>query len=463
MRTWRCTVCGYLHEGDEPPECCPICDARKDEFELIEETPVELTVQNDIRTVVIVGNGAAGIEAARAVRRLSEEIEIHVYSAESHPFYSRLYLTPFLAGDKNRDELFVYSNDWYTANRIVQHLGEEVKEIIPAEKKVLTTEDVRRYDRLILCCGANPFQPYLPVGKKGLFTLRNLDDAEALLAFCRSASRAVVIGGGVLGLEAAGALARQGLEVKVLEYAKSLMPRQLDVHGAELLTRLLAEKGIIVQTAAEVAEILGNQQVTGVRLKTGELLSADLVLIAIGVRPDISLALNTGLQVNRGIIVDDYLSTSDANILAAGDVAEHRGQIYGHWYAGVEQGKLAGQNAAGAAVLYAGTVSTTILKVIGTDLISLGSFNQELPGDQEIVFETGNNFDYKKLVLRQNKILGAIIFGDNRLGTAIETLMKKNAELDPDVIDAIRKSNWKVLSLIAHQKRKSGTAIGGTA
>ena len=454
MKTWRCTVCGYLHEGDEPPEFCPICDARKEEFELIEETPIELTTQNEIHSLVIVGNGAAGIEAARTVRRLSEEVEIHVYSAEPYPFYSRLYLTSFLAGEKRREELFVYNDEWYTANRIVQHLSEEVKEIIPEERKVLTTEDVRRYDRLILCGGAQPFQPFLAGdGKKGLFTLRNLNDAEALLAYCRSASRALIIGGGILGLEAAGALARNGLKVEVLEFSKSLMPRQLDFQGAKVLTRILAEKGIVVRTATEVAEILGDKQVTGVRLKTGELLPADLVLIAIGVRPNVSLAVNTGLQVNRGIVVDDNLCTSEPGIYAAGDVAEHRGQLYGHWYACVEQGKVAGQNAVGAEVRYEGTIPNSLLKVIGTELISLGRFIKEQPEEEEIIFNSKDGTDYKKLLLRRGEILGAIIFGNNRLGSAVERLMKRKEQISSDVLSALRNGNWEILRELSQKSR----------
>ncbi len=450
MNRWKCTVCGYIHEGDEPPEFCPVCDARKDEFELIEEAIVERR-NDEVRTVIVVGNGAAGLEAARSVRSQLPDAEIHLYSREKYPFYSRLFLTPYLAGEKSREELFVFPENWYRENRIVQHLGEEVTEIIPQEREILTSDDVWRYDRLILCNGARAFRPHL-VGeeKTGVFALRNLDDADAILNFLPRCQKAVVIGGGILGLEAAGAFARRGLQVDVLELGRTLMPRQLDERGAQLMTEILARKGISIHTHADAVEILGGDRVTGVRLRDGRTVSADLILLSVGIWPEVTLAEEAGLKVNRGIVVNDYLQTSDPFIFAAGDVAEHRGKIYGLWFTSSEQGRIAGQNAAGSENIYTGSVPSAILKVIDVQLTSLGQFVARHDDEEEIV---GGDGDYRKLVVKDGLIIGAIVFGDNQLGAAIERLMKKKQLLDRNILSALRQGEWQ--ELIGLSQRRS--------
>ena len=445
MKKWECTVCGYIHEGEEPPEFCPICDARKEEFELIEEQLVE-TIKTGIQNIIIIGNGAAGMEAARAARRTSDDAEIHVFAKEAHPFYSRLFLTPYLAGEKAENDLIVYKSDWYESNKITQHLDEEIQKIIPQERKIFTTKDVYNYDRLVLCNGSFPFNPYQPMcNKEGIFTLRTLNDANEILNCSKSAKRAVIIGGGILGLEAAGALAKNGLKVDILEYSKTLMPRQLDEVGASVMINVLAETGIEVQTGAELVEILGKEKVTAVKLKDGREIKTDLIIISIGIVPNIGIGEDADLQVNRGIVVDDYLRTSDPNIFAAGDVAEHNNRIYGLWFASSEQGKIAGQNAAGGNGQYSGTIPSSVLKVIGKDLTSLGQFSIKNPEEYEIVSYNAETNDYKKIVLKNRQILGAIIFGDNRLGSSIEMIMKKKKELSLEVENSVKDENWNVL------------------
>jgi len=445
MKKWECTVCGYIHEGDEPPEFCPICDARIEEFELVEEELVEV-IKTDVQKIVIIGNGAAGMEAARSARRTSDEAEIHVFAKENHPFYSRLFLTSYLAGEKVEKDLIVYKSDWYESNKIIQHLNEEIQKIIPQEKKIFTTNEVYNYDRLILCNGSFPFNPYQPMcNKKGVFTLRTLDDANAILNCSKDVKKVVIVGGGILGLEAAGALAKKNIEVNVLEYSKTLMPRQLDETGADVLVNILSELGINVHTGTELLEIIGDEDVTAVKLKDGREIITDLVIISIGIVPNVALAEDADLQVNRGIIVDDFLRTSDPNIFAAGDVAEHNSKIYGLWYASAEQGKMAGQNAAGANVQYDGTIPSSVLKVIGKDLTSLGQFNKKQANEKEIVSYDKKSNDYKKLVIRDNEILGAIIFGDNKLGSSIELIMKKKLKLPQQLITSLQNNKWNEL------------------
>ncbi len=444
MKKWQCSVCGYIHEGEQPPDICPVCGVGKEEFELLEETQPD-TGAGDIRRILVIGNGAAGIEAARSARRVSPDADIHVFAKESYPFYSRLFLTPYLANQKKREQLFVYKQEWFDSNRINQHLGETVNTIIPAERKILTSKDDYIYDRLILCNGATPFNPYSNQQKTGMFTLRSLDDANRILDYSRSAKNVVVVGGGILGLETSGALVQKNIHVDVLELSKTLMPRQLDQSGAEIMTKILENKGITVHNNAEVAEILGDQKATGVRLTSGVEIKADLVIVSIGITPDVQLAKQAGLGVNRGVVVDNLLRTSDPNIYAAGDVAEHNKRIYGLWFACVEQGKIAGQNAAGAEVVYDGTVPVSVLKVIGTELTSLGRFNKKEETEQEIRSPLPNDNNYKKLLLQDNQIIGAIIFGNNQLGSAIEMIMRKKKQLTSDIISSIRNNNWDSL------------------
>ncbi len=452
MKRWQCTVCGYIHEGDEPPEVCPICDAGPDEFELIEETPDEVQTSS-VQKIVIIGNGTAGIEAARAARSMDDDAEIHIFSGEPHSFYSRLLLTTYLAGEKKEKDLFAFGPDWFESIRIVQHLGENVKKILRAEKKILTENEVYNYDRLILCTGALPFNPYMNgLRQKGVFTLRTLDDANYILNYLKQTKQAIIIGGGILGLEAAAALTRNKIKTTVLELSHTLMPRQLDAYGSELMINILAREGIEVKKGVEIVKIEGDETVTGLRNKDGEILPADLVLISIGIVPNSSLAEDAGLEVNRGVVVNDRLQTSDDYIFAAGDVAEHRSRIYGHWYASAEQGKIAGQNAAGADVVYNGTVPSSILKVTETELTSLGQFNKKHKDDVELISKSKEGNGYKKLVLRENRIIGAIIFGNNRLGSAIEMMMKKGMQLSGEIITFIQNEEWD--ALIGYSRKK---------
>lgn len=444
MKKWQCSVCGYIHEGDQPPDICPVCDAGKEEFELLEEILPE-TSPGEIRRIFVIGNGAAGIEAARSARRVLPDADIHVFAKEPYPFYSRLFLTPYLANQKEQNQLFVYKPEWFESNRINQHLGETVQTIIPAENKIITGKNEYIYDRLILCNGAAPFNPYSNQQKTGMFTLRTLDDANKILDHSRYTKNVVVIGGGILGMEAAGALAQKNIHVDLLELSDTLMPRQLDRSGAEIMTKILENKGITVHNNAEVAEIFGDKKADGVRLTSGVEINADLIIISIGIIPDLDLARKAGLTVNRGVVVDNFLRTSDPDIYAAGDVAEHNQRIYGLWFACVEQGKIAGQNAAGGEVVYDGTIPASVLKVIGIELTSLGRFNKKEETEEEICSPLPHDNNYKKLLLQDNYIIGAIIYGNNQLGSAIEMIMKKKKQLTSEIISAIRNNNWDSL------------------
>jgi len=441
MNRWQCSVCGYVFEGEEPPEVCPVCDARRDEFELIQEN-IELTdrPENEVCTVAIVGIGAAGIEAARSVRRNTAEARIHL-------FYSRLYLTSYLAGEKEREDLFVYPPEWYDEHGFIRHFGEEVTEIVPQERELFTENDVLRYDRLILCCGARAFSPSLSgEEKEGVFVLRNLDDADAILAYSRQVEEVAVIGGGVLGLEAAAALTRRGKKVRVFERADRLMRRHLDGAAARLLQDELERQGIRVHLHADVLEIEGKGHASWVRLQSGQRYPAQLVLLSLGIWPEVSLAESAGLQVNRGIVVDDFLATSDPFIYAAGDSAEHRRRVYGLWSASAEQGRIAGLNACGQnSQTYSGSVSTVLLKIVGPELASVGQFEARRPGEKEYVFSDSSEGIYRKIVLQEGRLLGGVIFGNNRLASVIARLVKLARPIPEQVVAEFERGNVTLL------------------
>ena len=458
MNRWRCTVCGYVYEGEEAPEVCPVCDARRDEFELTDEDiDIRERPEDEVCTVAIVGNGAAGIEAARAVRRSLADARIHLFSREPYPFYSRLYLTSYLAGEKKRGELFVYPPEWYETHGIIQHLGEEIIRIVPQERELLSSQDVLRYDRLILCCGARAFRPSL-LGEEngGVFSLRGLDDADAILRYLENVSDVAVVGGGVLGLEAAAAFARHGKKVRVFERSRKVMSRQLDETASGLLIRELERQKIAVHLHADVVEITGNGRVTGLRLRSGERFPAQMVLLSVGIWPNVLLAEEAGLHVNRGVVVDKTLRTSDPFIFAAGDVAEFEGKIYGLWTVSAEQGRIAGQNACGQeAVHYRGSVPSTVLKVVGPELTSVGQYEARHGGESEVVWLDESSGQYRKLVLRDGRIIGGIVIGDNRLAAAIERAVKAGTEVPAEVLDGFRKGEKEGLLNLARRRQQA--------
>ena len=456
MNRWQCTVCGYIFEGEEPPEFCPVCDARRDEFELIQEN-IELTEQpaEDVGTVAIVGSGAAGMEAARAVRGNLPNARIHIFSREPHAFYSRFHLTSYLAGEKSREDLFVYPPQWYEEQDFLCHFGEEVKRIVPPERELFTENDVLHYDRLILASGARAFSPSLAgEEKEGVFVLRRLEDADAILAYLKQVEEVAVVGGGVLGLEAAAGLARRGKNVRVFERSGRLMRRHLDSTVSQWLKEELEGLNVEIELHADVLEIEGKGRASWIRLRSGQRFPAQLVLLSLGIWPNAELAEEAGLQVNRGVVVDDFLASSDPFIFAAGDVAEHRGRVYGLWTVSAEQGRLAGQNACGQnANPYTGSVSSVFLKVVGPELASVGQFESKRPEEKEYVFSDPREKIYRKLVLRKEKVVGGVFWGNNRLAAAVERLVKTGQGVPEQVIREFELGNMNPLLELAKAGR----------
>jgi nitrite reductase (NADH) large subunit len=378
------------------------------------KSPVVSTVEP---RYVVVGNGVAGVTAAQSLVRADPAAEVHIFGEEPYPYYQRPRLWEFLANEVEQQTLYFRSPDWYAAKGIQVHLGARVTALHPAEHR-LTLADGGNiyYDRLLLASGAQPFvPPFAGTDKEGVFTLRTLDDARAMKAYAADIGSVVAIGCGLLGLETARALLSLGLDVRMLESEPRLLPRQLDGEGAQVLQARLEAIGLHFLTNAQTETILGDERVTGVRLRDGRVVEGEMVLISTGIRSRVELAREAGLEVNRGLIVDERLRTSAADVYAAGDVAEFEGTVYGIIPAAIEQTQVAAANMVSeGSATYSGTVPATTLKIVGIDLTSLG--DATAAGDEfDILRQTDPAAGvYRRLTLRDGKIIGAILLGDTQ-------------------------------------------------
>lgn len=380
---------------------------------------------------VIIGNGLAGTLAAKTLRELDGDVTIDVFGEEAHPYYPRPNLIEFLAGRLPYERLFAFPQGWAERQRIGLHLGVKVSRI-RAEEKAIETDSGRTvpFDVLLMANGARASIPSLRgSGRKGVFVLRTLDDALAILGRLEGRTKAAVIGGGLLGLEIARALRTRGAEVRVVEFLDRLLPRQLDETGAGILKDQIERTGIAVRLGTVTEEILGDVEVRGLRFEGGEEVEAEVVVVAAGVKPDIELAANAGLRVERGIMVDDRLRTSLPGVFAAGDVAEHRGRVYGMIPASFEQCRAAAHNMLGRDLPYEGTVSSATLKVVGLDVTSAGVAVPEGPGYKAVTRQVPEEGLYKKIVLREGRLVGAIWMGTKKGAAEICRLAALNKDV----------------------------------
>jgi NADPH-dependent 2,4-dienoyl-CoA reductase/sulfur reductase-like enzyme/ferredoxin len=408
-----------------------------------------ITLDESIKRVVIVGNGIAGVTCADHVRRRHPGVEIDLIADEVHQVYNRMAITRLIYGRSAMRGLYLLPDSWWDANAVTPWLNTRAQAIdVDAREVLLGTGERLTYDRLVLTMGSSGYVPPIEgYGAPGSFVLRCADDAFAIRSFVQDqqARRAVVAGGGLLGLEAAYALHKLGVEVSVLERSPSLLRRQLDARAGELLRDYLEGLGIEVLVQAETETVRANGRVRGVCLRDGRQLDADLFLVAAGITPNTKLAHEAGLEVNRGVIVDDELRTSAENVWAAGDVAEHRGQILGLWPTAVEQAEVAAQNLLGADRTYEGTLPVTMLKVVGVNLSSIGRIEQ-LDGDEAIALEDPDGHNYRKLLIDPDgHIAGAILLGYPNDAPAVQQAVKDGRDVRPQR-DALRAGDWSVLS-----------------
>jgi nitrite reductase (NADH) large subunit len=362
---------------------------------------------------VIIGNGVAGTTAAENVRKMDKEGNITIVTDEDLPFYYRIRLNEYVSGDITEQDLIAKGDQWYKDQNIDLKLMTRIVTAEPREK-VITAENKERlsYDRLLIATGSHSFIPPIKGSeKRGVFALRTIRDARDISSYASEAEKIVLIGGGLLGLEAGNALRKLGKKVMVVEFFPRLLPRQLDVDGAKRLQEIMEGMGFSFRLGAKTQEITGDDHINGVVLEGEETLPAEMVIISAGVRPNMELTESLGLEHDKGIKVDERLRTNQPDIYAAGDVAEFRGMPYGIWPAAMDQGKIAGANMAGGNEVYAGTTMVNTLKVVGIDLASAGNIDAENELESRIIKDEQI---YKKIVIENNKIIGCIMLGDTK-------------------------------------------------
>ncbi len=364
---------------------------------------------------VIIGNGVAGTTAALNIRKTDAAGDITVLSDESHPFYSRIRLIQYLAGEVDEKKLIIYNEGQYEQNRIRLLLDSPVESVDSDSREIVTASgQTMKYDRLLLATGGVSFVPPIPGShKKGVFTLRTLKDAAAIRDYAGNAGQVLLIGGGVLGLEAGNSLRKSGHTVSVVEFSPRLLPRQMDAEGAGILRKQMEDMGFTFYLGAKTKEITGGDKVEGLLLEDGREIKCDMIIISAGIRPNGGLAERLGLKINKGLPVSDRMETAIPGVYAAGDLIEHRGVFYGIWPASEKQGKTAGINMSGGDAVYSGTIPSNILKIAGIDLCAAGDIDPE--GVLEsIVSKDEEKYIYRKLVIRGNNITGCILYGDIR-------------------------------------------------
>ncbi len=367
------------------------------------------------QSLVVIGNGMAGMRTVEELLKLEpDHYDITVFGAEPHGNYNRILLSPVLAGDKKMEDIMLHTRQWYVDNNITLFAGDPVVHI-DRRRRLVRARSGREvwYDRLLLATGSTPFIVPVPgCTLPGVIGFRDINDVDTMLAAAKSGRHAVVIGGGLLGLEAANGLMRRGMDVTVVHVTDSLMNQQLDKPAANLLKIALEHKGLRFMLDTHTSEIVGGKSVTAVRFKDGSEIPADLVVMAAGVRPNIELAKASGIHCERAIVVDDTLQTYDPRIYAVGECVQHRSATFGLVAPIWDQARVCGAHLAGAGHRrYVQQATPTKLKVTGVDLYSVGDFIGG-EGSEDLVLKDPRRGIYKRLVLHGNRIAGAVLYGD---------------------------------------------------
>jgi len=386
--------------------------------------------------LVMIGNGMAGVRTLEELLKIAPELyDVSVFGAEPHPNYNRILLSPVLAGEQTLDQIVLNSWDWYEQNQIRLHAGKKVVEV-DRVRRIVRAEDgtEEEYDRLLLCTGSNPFM--LPVPGKdlpGVIAYRDIADTNTMIEAARKYRKALVIGGGLLGLEAANGMMRRGMDVTVVHVMPWLMERQLDDVAGKLLQKSLEDRGLKFMIGAQTQELVAGAdgRVAAVKFKDGSAIDTDLVVMAVGIRPNTELAEKMKLHVNRGIVVHDTMQTvTDARIYSVGECAAHRGIAYGLVAPLFEQAKVAANHLAQFGIgRYTGSLTSTKLKVTGIDLFSAGEFMGG-EGTEEIVMSDPSGGVYKKLVLKGDKLVGACLYGDTVDGSWYFKLLREGRSVN---------------------------------
>ena len=408
----KCLVCGEIF--DSSMEICPVCGVGKENFVPVDAEESSFRKDTD-HFYVILGNGAAGLSAAKAIRERDKTGSVIMISNEAYPTYNRPMLTKSMVAELDAKEILVEPEAWYQENNIHLLLEKEVTGI-HTDKKEITLSDgtALKYTKLIYALGSECFVPPIPgTDKPEVVVIRRMSDIEKIEAMLDRVQNVVVIGGGVLGLEAAWELKKARKQVVVLEAAPQIMGRQLDEGASQMLTDISRSNGIDIHAGVQIASIEGESSVTGVKLADGREFPAELVIVSAGVRANVGAAKNAGLDINRGIVVNADMSTSDENIFACGDCAEYEGINYAIWPQALEQGKVAGANAAGDALTYTTVSAGLSFHGMNTGLYAIGD-NGKNPNliYRTVEFKDMGRKQYEKYYFLNNRLCGAILIGD---------------------------------------------------
>jgi NAD(P)H-nitrite reductase large subunit len=431
----------------------PVVEARSEHDEPPRPAArVDGALQRAIRRVVVVGAGVAGVTATEELRRALGDAELTLIGHEPYPFYNRMAITRLVSESASIESLYLNPRDWAESRRVDYRRGVAVMAIDRVNREVnLANRQRVPYDRIVIATGARPLVPPIAgFGAEGSFVLRTIDDAVQIQQHIRrTRSRtAVIVGGGLLGLEAAYYLTQLEVRVHVLDRGPWPLSRHLDEQAGALLWEMLEDLGIEVLPRTEAQRVLGDGRVTGVELIDGGSIDAELCLIATGIEPNSELAEAAGLDVAGGISVDDGMHTSDPHIFAVGDVVDHHGRRYGLWPACVEQAQVAAANMVGDEAVYRLTAQPARLKVPGIDLLSIGVVDAPAGEARTVVVSAYGTRRYRKLILEEGRLTGAIVLGSPELFDDVTSAVEGRVDVGSE-FDALEQGRWQVLSRLA--------------
>jgi NAD(P)H-nitrite reductase large subunit/ferredoxin len=430
----------------------PSLDDEAAQSTAVDDRPAGRTFRDSIRRVVVVGTGVAGVTAAEEVRKVLPDAALVLVGEEPYDFYNRMAITRLVSESISIDSLYLNRRDWAESRRIDYRRGVAVVAIDRTRNEVETETGERfPYDRLVLATGSRPFIPAIEgFGVAGSFALRTIDDAVQIQQHIRArrCESAVVVGAGLLGLESAYNIAQLGVRVSVLDRGPWPLSRQLDEHAGSILWQMLHDLGIEILASAEARRLLDGGQVSGIELIDGRSIPAQLALVTTGVAPNVHLARAAGLAVAVGVSVDDAMRTSDPNVFAVGDVADHGGRCHGLWPASVDQAHVAVQSLVGEEAAFEASIPPARLKVPGIDLLSVGAIHALGRDAHTVVLTDHGSRGYRKLVVEDGRVAGAIVLGTPELFDDVTRAVEVRLEVGAD-LDALDHGDWSSLSRAA--------------
>ena len=430
---WKCTVCGEVFEGALSPTSCPVCGAGPEAFEEYIEEIITFSSEQEFKTVII-GSGPGAINAADALRKRNSKVQIDIYSFDKDLPYFRPSLTKRLSDDLRLEEILLFPKEYYEKNNINLHLNTEITKIVPSEKAIYDSKGTAiKYDKLIIATGARCFIPPIPgADLPEVITLRSFRNFKSVKSLIdNGAEKMVIIGGGLLGLEMANSLVNLGVKITVLEMAPRILPRQMDDAGSEILTKVISAGNVVLRKNVYASEIVGDVKVKGIAIHKNNVIPCDAVIFSAGIRSNIELAAEAGIDVNRGIVVDDKMQTSHADIYAVGDCASFNNVVTGLWEPAIEQGRVAGAQIAGDSIKYEPSVIGATMNAFGTSIFSVGDLGTD--GDEvyyQVTYRNDVNPTYKNIYFKENALCGGILIGDLTLTNPLLSGVKKSIDAE---------------------------------